>query len=422
MRGVTLLLVFFLVAGSVVAQPDSVPVLFATADTVRGYLDMPDAYGNPAQVGNIWQLIRIPEGSDGYPPSLDPDNFGMPGETDELLASGRIGEGSFLPEGSRGIGFLLSFPSDYLLDRTTLRVFGSDTLAEGVRYLDSGLAMANPLVYSFMGPFLYQTFSAGHGGFLIRELSEEDSILASPIAAYLDPASNSIDWGIPSEGVDVSFVVQQGGLGLQALVLESAATPIRGWTSDFPPLQRNVVVLTDQVREPGEGRTVTLRMHFSQEELDTLYHGEVSVNEIAMFRETADGWELLPTTYSPGSELTYTTTDPAPFFGRFTLAPRWALGTDEETDALPLAFKLHPVYPSPFNPDARIRLDLPRTLPVRLEVFDILGRQVATLQDGVLPGGSHAFTFSGGHLASGTYFLRVRAGDHHAVQKMVLIR
>lgn len=422
MRGLSLLLILLLFACSGIAQPDDTPVPVATADMERGYLDMPDAFGNPAQPGAIWHLILTPEATDLSPPSLDPETFGMPTGGNILLAQGRIGGGDFLPDDSRGVGFLLTHNQFDLNQGISLRVFGSDTLFEGVHYIDSGLAMVATLHRNFMEPIMLRTFSAGHGGFLYRAVSEADTGYHQSIWPNMDPNRNEWDSWILPERVSVTFEVQQGGLGLRSAVAGGCKLPLEGWTSDFPPLERNIYVITDQVRAPGEGRTITMNMRYTTEELDSMYHGAVREEDMGIFRQTAEGWELLPATYSNGSGLTYTTTDPAPFFGRFTLAPRWALGTDEETELLPLAFKLHPVYPSPFNPEARIRLDLPGTLPVRLEVFDILGRQVTTLQDGVLPGGSHAFTFSGGHLASGTYFLRVRAGDHHAVQKMVLIR
>jgi hypothetical protein len=55
-------------------------------------------------------------------------------------------------------------------------------------------------------------------------------------------------------------------------------------------------------------------------------------------------------------------------------------------------------------------------------VFDVLGREVATLADGVQPAGSHTVLFNGSELASGVYLCRLQAGDFSATQKMVLLK
>jgi hypothetical protein len=57
-----------------------------------------------------------------------------------------------------------------------------------------------------------------------------------------------------------------------------------------------------------------------------------------------------------------------------------------------------------------------------LKVFDVLGREVATLADGVQPAGSHTVLFNGSELASGVYLCRLQAGDFSATQKMVLLK
>ncbi len=59
---------------------------------------------------------------------------------------------------------------------------------------------------------------------------------------------------------------------------------------------------------------------------------------------------------------------------------------------------------------------------VRLDVFDILGRKVATLADGKYPAGKYTFAFDGTNLASGVYLYRLTAGSSSAVRKMLLIR
>jgi hypothetical protein len=61
----------------------------------------------------------------------------------------------------------------------------------------------------------------------------------------------------------------------------------------------------------------------------------------------------------------------------------------------PVAFALHPSYPNPFNPSTTIRFDVPEQAPVRLVVFDVLGREVATLVQEELDAGSYEVEWNG---------------------------
>ncbi len=95
-------------------------------------------------------------------------------------------------------------------------------------------------------------------------------------------------------------------------------------------------------------------------------------------------------------------------------------GTEEE--GIPDRFALHPNYPNPFNPETTIRFDLPRSQEVSLEIFDTLGRRVATLVDGQLPAGKHRARWKADHLASGLYLYRLRAGPFVRSRAMILAK
>ena len=89
---------------------------------------------------------------------------------------------------------------------------------------------------------------------------------------------------------------------------------------------------------------------------------------------------------------------------------------------LPSAMHLEQNYPNPFNPSTMIEYDLARRGFVHLAVFDVLGRRVATLVDGVKEPGRHQVQFDASHLSSGIYFYELRAGGYHAYKKMALLR
>jgi hypothetical protein len=83
--------------------------------------------------------------------------------------------------------------------------------------------------------------------------------------------------------------------------------------------------------------------------------------------------------------------------------------------------------PNPFNPATTIRYALPRDVDVNLRIFDLRGRLVRTLVDGVQPAGEHTVlwdgrTAAGATAASGVYLYRLRAGDEVRQRRMTLVR
>jgi hypothetical protein len=89
---------------------------------------------------------------------------------------------------------------------------------------------------------------------------------------------------------------------------------------------------------------------------------------------------------------------------------------------LPGAFRLEQNYPNPFNPDTRIVYTLAASGPATLKVYDVLGREVATLVDGVVDAGTHSAAFRGDGLASGVYLCRLTSGGNTTTRQMLLLR
>ena len=79
-------------------------------------------------------------------------------------------------------------------------------------------------------------------------------------------------------------------------------------------------------------------------------------------------------------------------------------------------------YPNPFNPSTIIRYQLPENGPVTLQVFDLLGRQVAELVNEVQSAGLHSIHFNAEHLSSGLYIYRLQAGDQVLTRQMSLVK
>jgi hypothetical protein len=88
----------------------------------------------------------------------------------------------------------------------------------------------------------------------------------------------------------------------------------------------------------------------------------------------------------------------------------------------PNDFILSQNYPNPFNPETRIKFAIPSGSDVTLKVYDLLGREVATLVNERLQPGSFETTFDGSGLASGVYFYRLSAGSFVETKKLVMMR
>ncbi len=99
-----------------------------------------------------------------------------------------------------------------------------------------------------------------------------------------------------------------------------------------------------------------------------------------------------------------------------------SLATDDIQTALPTVFALKANYPNPFNPTTTIAFDLPQRSQVRLTVFDVTGREVATLTDQTMSAGSYSVVWNAAGLPSGMYMTVMEAGDHRFVQKMLLLK
>ena len=88
----------------------------------------------------------------------------------------------------------------------------------------------------------------------------------------------------------------------------------------------------------------------------------------------------------------------------------------------PTQFSLMQNYPNPFNPTTEISYQLSESSFVTLKVYDILGREVATLVNGHQSPGMHNVTFDASRLPTGVYFYRLDAGTHVATRKMLMLK
>ena len=101
------------------------------------------------------------------------------------------------------------------------------------------------------------------------------------------------------------------------------------------------------------------------------------------------------------------------------------LAVDDELN--PHEFSLSPAYPNPFNPVTHLDLKIPTAERVKVTVVDILGREVAILQNGMMAPGHYKISWNGTNrfgktVASGTYFSVMKYGEKTKVQKLLLLK
>jgi hypothetical protein len=88
----------------------------------------------------------------------------------------------------------------------------------------------------------------------------------------------------------------------------------------------------------------------------------------------------------------------------------------------PLSYLTARNYPNPFNPVTTIQYSIPETGSVRLTVYDLEGREVATLINGSQTAGTYSVAWDGGKSASGIYFYRISASGHVYTSRMLLLK
>jgi len=115
-------------------------------------------------------------------------------------------------------------------------------------------------------------------------------------------------------------------------------------------------------------------------------------------------------------------------FSNFKLGPGsfsdigGVVNTATEGSEVPASFTLQQNYPNPFNPSTQIAFDIAATGHVQMDVFDIMGRKVATLVNNTIPVGTYSVSFDGENLSSGMYIYRMTSGSSVQTRRMLLMK
>jgi len=94
----------------------------------------------------------------------------------------------------------------------------------------------------------------------------------------------------------------------------------------------------------------------------------------------------------------------------------------EDNQSRPISFKLLSAYPNPFNASTSIEFSLDSESPVEISIFDVMGRRVETVFDGVMTAGDHSVVWKADRYSSGIYFARLTDGKKSDSVRMVLLK
>ena len=126
--------------------------------------------------------------------------------------------------------------------------------------------------------------------------------------------------------------------------------------------------------------------------------------------------------FSPGGDTAYVIC-----FGNDTYSPvqmftRMPTGVEKNDNLIVNSYKLYQNYPNPFNPTTNIKFSVAKAGLVTLKVYDVLGREVATLVNENLVSGNYTATFDASKLASGTYIYQLTTDGVRLSKKMILLK
>lgn len=209
------------------------------------------------------------------------------------------------------------------------------------------------------------------------------------------------------------------------------------------PIVASVSLTTDQIDTTGIGNLIEFnpRPQFQGEGFitDTLYigvewseavddtfavladsngHGE-QAQRVWEYMYYQDAWRMWPWYDSPDPDFEWALDSDLWITAYLAATPT---GVQPPEGRFPSSYSLDQNFPNPFNPSTSIPYSVPERSSVRLEVFDILGRNVATVVTGEQDPGKHAAVFDARDLPSGVYLYRLQAGSSTQARKMVIAK
>ncbi|MCK4353293.1 right-handed parallel beta-helix repeat-containing protein [candidate division WOR-3 bacterium] len=231
------------------------------------------------------------------------------------------------------------------------------------------------------------------------------------------PIDIEVIWTATNGTIDSSGYYTAGSdTGTFAVTAEDTATGIQGSAVvRILPLLALIKVSPDfVVLELGQNQQFTAQGYDSLDNLvdvRPIWHTTGGmINSSGLYTASGDTGNYYVITEDPLSHLSD------------TAEVRINLASVEEEKLLPPAFSLSQNYPNPFNLVATIKFGVKRQCRVVLKVYDVSGREVVKLVDGMREPGFYEVKLDARELSSGIYFCRIKMGNFKTVRKMTIVK
>ncbi|HMB89206.1 MAG TPA: T9SS type A sorting domain-containing protein, partial [Rhodothermales bacterium] len=220
-------------------------------------------------------------------------------------------------------------------------------------------------------------------------VDDEEAILAYRDVAIIEPGEPGTQFGDPEFWDYVVVEATTDGIMWQPLLDGYDARANADWLAAY---------------EDNEEGFEDMYVEHSIDLLDTFVPGDVIFIRFRLYADANShgwGWAIDDLAIQEREDTGSANEDGADVPDRFTLAQN---------------------YPNPFNPATTIPFTVPRSSPVTIRVYDVQGRLVATVAEGLYPAGTHQVQWNAGSLASGIYFYRLETPDLSLSHSLTLLK
>ncbi|MEE9552979.1 MAG: lamin tail domain-containing protein [candidate division Zixibacteria bacterium] len=262
-------------------------------------------------------------------------------------------------------------------------------------------------------------------------LISEDSRLVDQVGWSSDHGENVSFMRFPDGDVDTSY----WNRGCRGYNDNSSVNFENGFPSRGAPNRHEspgfVVIGARAVGSEG-----TVDLYWTNPIWDEMYNASVAVRNTDHFPETIDDGDIV---YQGGNQHV-TDTNLGPYWYYYTIFARndggeYSIPTDEsrasvsltgnvgiDNDILPERISYLRAYPNPFNSTTTIDFGLMKSSDITISIYNLLGQQIITINEGVKEAGDHSITWDASDFPSGVYFARLEAGERSENVKMVLLK
>lgn len=327
-------------------------------------------------------------------------------------------------------------------DKSVLNFFPSERLDPNSNYKIEFSGAISDTVGNALGSNIIRTFPTGDQEF--NSITNIDDF-ESGIGSWWQPSQSGSTMGytpdetfVESNNETVNLITEStGAMHLHyGFKLEDTAHLIREYRHVGLPRFSNTKILQSYVFGDGSGNKFRFMVRDSNSQLEGSgwytvdWHGWKLISW-DMAQDSVFAWAngngvINGNVYVDSYQLTYTPGNAQ--FGSLIFDDLRAVNQGKATSAelsateVPTRLSLEQNYPNPFNPSTNINFGLPDAGVITLKVYDMLGREVATLIDGYQSEGFHSISFDASSLSSGVYLYRLITPNSSVVKKMTLIK